>query len=136
MASSSSAGTGRWFPPPFSDPTLELTITTILQQLYGLEAQAIAGVGNGQALASGQATVTGSENAVATGLKTVTNVIVGIDGGAAAFFEIASGQPSTTPGAIDLFVWQSGPAASTTPRLVRWIAIGTPTQPLGGATTT
>lgn len=136
MTTPSGSANARWFPPPFSDPILEQTITAILQQVYGLEAQAIAGVTNGTALASGSASVTGVENAVATGLATVDNVVVSIDNGSTGIFEIATARPSTTPGAIDLFVWKTGPAASTTQRTVRWLATGTPRTPLGGATVT
>ena len=133
---SGSASSQRWFPTPTGNAETDLAFQTILQQLYGLESQAVTGATNGSALASGSTPVTGSENAVATGLATVTNVVVSIDNSATAFFEVVSARPSTTPGAIDIFVWATGPVASTTQRTVRWAAIGTPTTPAGGVAQT
>ena len=128
----------RWYPPSFAtaktvDPVdIDVALLTAFQNIYGLEQAAVAGAVNGMAMASGSATVTGVQKGIATGLLTVANVVVSIDNGATAFNEWVSASPSIpVKGAVDIYVWAPTaagnvtPIASTTPRLVRWIATGT-----------
>lgn len=121
----------RYRPGKFADPELDIAIKTAYDQIYTVGDQSIAGVQNNQGLASGVTTVTGSQNGIATGLATVTNIVASIDSEGVALNEWVNPRPTpNAPGLIDLYVWKptaagdNTPIASTTPRLVRWIAIG------------
>lgn len=124
----------RWQPPPQSDPNLDISMKTIYQQLYGLEAQSVQGVVNGMAVASGQTPMTGSQKGIATGLATVSNVVATQLGDTPSNIWFTT-QPSPSGGGkIDIFAWMptsSGnntPIANTNPVSVNWIAFGTPVQ--------
>jgi hypothetical protein len=90
---------------------------------------------NNSATAGGVVSVTGSKLAIATGLVTVTNVVVSIDSGTVAHNFWPSARPSAVTanviGCVDIFVWKptgagsTVPVAGTTPVNVRWIALGT-----------
>ena len=121
----------RWYPPPFDVPgdinksTLDITFKAIFQNIYGLESQAVQGVtATGVGVAWGTTSVTGTALSIPTGLLSVALVLVSLkDFGVA---EIPAGRPSNAPGLVDLNVTKAAGGASTTPRNVGWIAIGTP----------
>jgi hypothetical protein len=118
----------RWRPRPFSDPELDLSTKTLYDNVYGLEAtstQAVKAL-QGSKTSSGAITVTGSVKGVATGLSTLSNVVVSIDNGSTPINMTATATPSTiTPGTFDVYIWQASLAAATSPLLIRWIAWGT-----------
>lgn len=132
MASSNT--TNRYRPGNYpEDSQLAVDMKTIYDQVYSLNEQALLGVGmdTPPALASGVTTVTGSQNGIATGLATVTNVIAVVDSDGAPCNEIVTPRPNPNQaGRIDLFVWKptaagdTTPIASTTARKIRWFAVG------------
>lgn len=79
---------------------------------------------------SGSALVTGSIKNIPTGLSQVAQVQGSIDNGATAHNFWVSVVKGSTPGAVDIYVWQptaagnNTPIACTTPVTVRWIADG------------
>lgn len=130
----------RWFPPSFlsfpdllqKNPVaagreLDQAIQNLYKQVYTLPTSVPTQP------VPGSTTVTGSKLAIAvSGLSTITGVVASLDTGSGAVNEWVSASPSTTRGAIDIYVWKptgvadTTPIASTTARLVRWIATGTP----------
>lgn len=144
----------RWRPPSFLKPdskdadtwaNIDLAHRNAYDQIYTVQdtlnlqantstgtvtTQAVLGTGNGTRMASGSASVTGSKSGIATGLTTVTQVVATIDNGAVGLNEWVSTSLGT-PGTINIAVWKPTannnvtPIASTTARVVRWIAIGT-----------
>ena len=117
----------RWRPKPFTDPELDLATKTIFDNVYGLEAtstQAVTAL-QGSKTSSGAITVTGSMKGVASGLSTLSNVVVSIDSGSTPTNMIVTATPSTiTAGTFDIYCWVSSAPASS-PALVRWLAWGT-----------
>ena len=130
----------RWRPDPFDTPqdldraALDLAIKTAYDSIYGLENSSPqlpdALIGSSQS--AGALAVTGSAKSVATGLKTVSNVVVSIDNGAVATNLWVTATPSATVmGAIDIFVWKptasnnNTPIAATSAVNIRWHAWGT-----------
>ena len=117
----------RWRPKPFADPEQDLATKTIFDNVYGLEATATQAVKalQGSKTSSGAISVTGSMKGVATGLSTLSNVVVSIDNGSTPTNMIVTATPSTiTAGTFDIYCWISS-ALATTPMLIRWIAWGT-----------
>lgn len=127
---SASNDTQRYRPGNYpDDPQLALDMKTIYDQVYTLNDQAVLGtsISAQPALVTGVTTVTGSQNGIATGLASVTNVVPSIDSGAAGgSTDIVSARPNPAqPSKIDIFVWQSdGVTPSATPRTIRWFAVG------------
>jgi hypothetical protein len=127
---SASNDTQRYRPGNYpNDPQLALDMKTAYDQIYTLNEQAVLGtsISDQPALVSGTTTVTGSQNGIATGLASVTNVIPAIDSGSAGgSTDIVSARPNPTQvGRIDIFVWQSdGVTPSATARTIRWFAVG------------
>jgi hypothetical protein len=136
----STAAPKRWRPDPFDLPqdidkaALDLAIKTAYDSIYGLEASSPqlpdALVGSSQS--AGALAVTGSAKSVATGLKTVSNVVVSIDNGSVATNLWVTAAPSATVmGTIDIFVWKptasnnNTPIAATSAVSIRWHAWGT-----------
>lgn len=131
-----SSTTKRYRPAVYKDPQLDLDLKTIFDQVYSLDDSALQAVDNvkddsDQALASGVSKITGSQNGIATGLSTVTNVTVSLDSGGTPLNEWVTGNPnSRQAGKIDIQVWKptasndTTPIASTTARTVRWFAFG------------
>jgi hypothetical protein len=130
----STAQPQRWRPSPLPDAETDLAVKTIYDNVYGLEqtsAQLQQSL-RGSRMSTGAVSVTGSLKGIATGLSTVSNVIVSIDAGAVATNQWVTATPSTTvAGGVDIFCWMptssanNTPIASTTPQLIRWHAWGT-----------
>lgn len=87
---------------------------------------------NGSHMSSGAIAVTGTLKGVATGLRTLSNVIVSIDNGLVPHNRWVSATPSATvPGAFDVAVFKptsasvNTPVLETVPVTVRWHAWGT-----------
>jgi hypothetical protein len=130
-----------WRPGPFQGQPGELdrsqldqVIKTTFDQIYTLQQNAAGTVTQGASIASGAVLVPagGVLKAIATGLRTVSNVVVSVDAGTVATNLWVSATPSATvPGAFDIFVWQptsSGnntPTAATGATTIRWHAYGT-----------
>lgn len=124
----------RWRPGPHPDPDTDLALKTAYDSIYGLEhrsAQTPEPL-NGSTMSCGAITVTGQLKGVATGLSTLSNVIVSIDAGAAPTNLTVTATPSTTvPGTFDVYVWKptsasvNTPILNTVPTVVRWHAWGT-----------
>lgn len=133
--------TRRWRPGPFEGIPSELDrsqLDTVLKAIfdhsYGLEQQATLTPPslNGLAVSTGALTVTGSVKAVATGLSTLSNIIVSIDNGAIPTnMTVTATKSAHTPGAFDIYAWKptaandTTPIAATAPVTVRWHAWGT-----------
>ena len=126
----------KWFPPTFSGlaeispSNLDQAFQAIFTGYYALIRQAVLGVtATGVGIAWGVASVTGALTNIPTGLATVLAVVPAMrDLGAVA--EFPSAAPSAAPGNIDINVTKAAGGASTTPRNIAWIAIGTvPTPP-------
>ena len=121
-----STSTKRWYPGPFEGmgdidkSQLDTALKTIFQHSYALE----------QSFASGSLKVKGHVKAVASGLNTLSDIVVSIDSGSAPSNQWVTATPSATPGAFDVYVWQPTSAGSTVPiastvaTLVRWHAKG------------
>lgn len=123
--------TKRWRPGRFPDERLDEALRFAFDNIYGLEKAALRGVVEEERFARGNSTVTGSLTDIETGLDTVTEVTASIDNGATAINEWVSARPSLNAvGRIDLYCWKptavadTTPIASTTARLVRWVAVG------------
>ena len=128
----------QWRPAPLNLPgdldrnELDLAIKTMYDTHYTIQQNSVQSAQPGSKMASSALLVTGSGKAVATGLRTLSNIVVSIDAGAAASNLWVTATPSTTvPGAFDVYVWQptgSGnntPIAATAPATIRWHAWGT-----------
>lgn len=127
----------RWRPAPFSDPELDLALKTAYDNQFALEHSSTQTPShlNGSSIANGTSKVTGSLKGIATGLDTVSNVIVSIDSNGAPSNLTVTARPSpNTPGAIDIWVWKptaandNTPIAATLAIVVRWHAWGTITS--------
>lgn len=124
----------RWYPKKFDDDELDLAIKTAYTSLAGLEhktPQTIDAL-DGSSVSHGALAVLGSAKAVATGLRTLSNIVVSIDNGATPTNIIVTATPSTTvAGAFDVFCWQPTAAGNTAPTVatasvnIRWHAWGT-----------
>jgi hypothetical protein len=115
----------RWRPKPFQDPELDLSTKTLYDNVYGLEATATQAVKalQGSKISSGAIAVTGNMKGVATGLGTLSNIVVSIDAGSTPTNMIVTATPSTiTAGTFDVYVWNSSSPANA---VVRWLAWGT-----------
>lgn len=131
----------RWRPGPFEGipgdidrSQLDTAFKAIFDHSYGLEQQATLTPKalNGSATAAGSLKVTGSVKAVASGLSTLSNIVVSIDsGGQPSNITVTANPSAHTAGAFDIQVWQptsSGnntPVAASAPVTVRWHAWGT-----------
>lgn len=117
----------RWRPAPFEGLTdidrheLDLALKTIYDAHYTLA----------DSIVFGTLTVRGGVmKAVATGLSTLSNVIVSIDAGAAPTNLTVTASLSRTPGAFDVYVWRptsavdNTPVPAVSPVTVRWSAKG------------
>ena len=124
-----------WRPPVvLKDPELDLAVKTSYDHIAGLQATSTQAVTAllGSRVSSGAIAVTGSMKGVATGLSTLSNVIVSIDSGATPTNMTCSATPSTiTPGSFDVYVYAPTSTVDNTPILsatvvtVRWHAWGT-----------
>jgi hypothetical protein len=124
----------RWRPGPFQDPEIDLAIKTSFDNVYGLEhtsTQTPDSI-NGSSVSSGALSVTGSVKAVATGLSTLSNIIVSIDSAGVPHNLTVSATPSVSiPGTFDVAVFKptaagnNTPILNTVPTVVRWHAWGT-----------
>jgi len=130
-----------WRPGPFQGQPGELdrsqldqVIKTTFDQIYTLQQNAAGTVTQGASIASGAVLVPagGVLKAVATGLHTVSNVVVSVDSALAPTNLWVTAQPSSTvPGAFDIAVFQPTSSGNNTPVLatvssvVRWHAYGT-----------
>lgn len=124
----------RYRPGPHPDQEIDLGMKTIYDRVDTIED---TGLGfpptlNGSHMSSGAIAVTGTLKGVATGLRTLSNVIVSIDNGLVPHNRWVSATPSATvPGAFDVAVFKPTSAAVNTPILetvpvtVRWHAWGT-----------
>jgi hypothetical protein len=129
----STAQAQRWRPSPLPDPEIDLAVKTIYDNCYGLEqtsAQLQSSL-RGSRMSAGAISVTGSLKGIATGLSTLSNVIVSIDNGSTATNFVVTATPSTTvAGAFDCYVWMPTAAGNTAPipatsaAVVRWHAWG------------
>lgn len=131
----------RWRPGPFEGQPGELdrsqldtALKAIYDHAYSLEQSSVQAVVEGTKMASGALIVPagGKLKAVATGLQTLSNVVVSVDAGANATNKTVSATPSTTAaGAFDVYVYQptsptsTVPVLATSPTIVRWHAYGT-----------
>lgn len=117
--------------PKTSDPLhnndLDLALKAAFDNIAGLQQQSVQGAVNGTAVASGVATVTGSQKGIATGLATVSNVVASMVDSSGVFEIVtAAPTPNGTTGTIDLYVWKAASVPSTTARQIHWQASGTP----------
>lgn len=133
--------TKRWRPGPFEGipgdldrAQLDVALKAIFDHSYGLEQQATLTPPslNGLSVSTGSVVVKGSVKAVASGLKSLSNVIVSIDNGSLATnLTVTATKSAHTPGAFDIYVWKptaandTTPIAATVPVTVRWHAWGT-----------
>lgn len=126
----------RWRPSPIADPELDLAVKTIYERVdnLGLSSPQAPTKLTGSAITNGIAKVpsTGVLKGIATGLSTVSNVVVSIDSAGAPTNLTVSANPSPrVAGGIDIYVWQPTSASVTTPvaatvaSIVRWHAWGT-----------
>lgn len=133
----------RWRPGPFDGQLgdidrsqLDAALKAIYDHSYGLEESSLQVVDtqSNSRMATGAVIVPtgGVLKAVATGLSTVSNVVVSEDSGSTPSARKVTATLSTTkPGAIDIYVWQptsssvTTPVAATVPVTVRWHAWGT-----------
>jgi hypothetical protein len=121
----------RYRPSSYADPQLNLDLKVAYDQIYSLNDSAFFSLDTDQALASSSKTVTGTANRVDTGLGSVANVTASLDTGGSPVNEWVVATPTpNAQGLIDIAVFaptapgNNTPIASTTPRLVRWIATG------------
>lgn len=120
----------KWYPPRFDDNETDNAFKTAFDRIYANQEQSVRGATNGMAMAAGSATVTGSENGIATGLSSVLYVVAGLGGSDAVNEWVTSLPTPKVAGKIDLYVWKptaagnTTPIASTTARAVNWVAIG------------
>lgn len=126
--------TQRYRPGPLADAEADLGMKTAYDRVDTLERTrpSVPDGLNGSKLSSGALQVTGLVKGVATGLSTLSNVIVSIDAGATPTNLTVTATPSATvPGTFDVYVWKptsSGnntPILNTVPATVRWHAWGT-----------
>lgn len=124
----------RYRPGPLLDIEADLGMKTAYDRVDTLEQTrpAVPEALNGSRMSHGAISVTGSLKGVATGLNTLSNVIVSIDAGVAPSNLVVTATPSNTvPGTFDVFVWKptsasvTTPIAATSPATVRWHAWGT-----------
>lgn len=124
----------RWRPSPLKDFETDLAMKISFDNVYGLEHTSTQTPDslNGSSVASGALAVTGSVKAVATGLRTLFNVIVSIDNGLVPHNLTVSATPSSSiAGTFDVAVFKptssadNTPILSTSPVVVRWHAWGT-----------
>lgn len=134
MATTRSATAPRWRPAPFQDVELDLAMKTAFDNTDSLEKTSaqMPSTLHGSSIANGTSKVTGSLKGIATGLSTVSNVIVSIDSAGAPSNLTVTARPSPNmPGGIDIFVWMPTSAANNTPiaativAVIRWHAWGT-----------
>lgn len=123
-----------WRPGVFADPDLDLAIKTAYDHIAGLEATSTQTPDSliGSSISTGSVSVTGSMNAVATGLDTVSNVVAGVDNGSTPHnFTVSATPSSTVPGSFDVYVFAPTATNNNTPQLassavlIRWHAWGT-----------
>lgn len=126
--------TQRYRPGPLADAEADLGMKTAYDRVDTLERTrpSVPDGLNGSKLSSGALQVTGLVKGVATGLSTLSNVIVSIDNGLAPHNRWVSATPSATvPGTFDAAVFKPTSASVNTPVLetgpvtLRWIAWGT-----------
>jgi len=124
----------RYRPGPTADAEADLGMKTAHDRVDTLEQTrpSVPDLLNGSKMSSGAIQVTGTMKGVATGLSTLSNVIVSVDSGATPHNLTVSATPSTTqPGTFDVAVFKPTAAGNTTPILntvpatVRWHAWGT-----------
>jgi hypothetical protein len=130
----------QWRPGPFDLPgeldrsTLDVAFKTVFDQTYTLQQNVAQAVVPGTRVASGalKLPAAGVLKAVATGLSTLSNIVVSIDSALQPTNVWATAQPSpTVPGAFDIAVYAPTSSSNNTPVLatgrpiVRWHAYGT-----------
>ena len=130
-------------PPSFlsiSDTRLKHEIDQQVSRIYSahavLDGTAIKGptIGAGFACNSGQATVTGKQLGISTGLTAVQHVVASIASSTATNISVTAVVTPSNPATIDLYCWQptsasvNTPIAATTAVTVKWVVTGTSTE--------